>query len=409
MVSSVALILVLGPAASRELPEVRLDDLEPAVARQLAQVRNRLDASAPTATLFGDAARHYHAYGLVAAAEACYRKADSLDPHEFRWPYLLGVLLMEDNRLDEAAQSLQRALDRKDNYYPALIRLAGLYVAQGRSDEAVALVETARRHAPEDPTLLALTGQLALAQGRNAEAVADLTKALELDPRATRLRYLLGMAYRAAGRLDQARVQLTQAGSVDVKPRDPLVDAMLALRQGERSSMIQGHAAFRLGDYVGAAAAYRQAVEQSNGASPDALVHLAVAEGRLGQVEEAIAHLRQAQIRNPTDADVLYNLSAFLARAGRHTEAEPLLRTLVQRVPTDDAARISWGLTLLALNRTDDALAALESVEHVERESCSPVAVGLVALFASIETDIAARARTLERRLRAGPCPASQP
>jgi len=288
--------------------------MEPAVARQLAQVRARLEAGPRSAALYGEAARHYHAYALVAAAEACYREAERLDPDDFRWPYLLGMLALEDHRSDEAARRLERTLAREDKYYPALVRLSGLYLALGRTAEAVPLIETARRHAPEDPALLGLTGELALAQGRNADAVADLVRALEREPRATRLRYVLGMAYRAQGRLDAARAQLAQAGSVGSKPRDPVLEAVLALRQGESSYMLEGHAAFRAGDFGAAATAYRLALEQGDGASLGPLVNLAAAEARLGRVEAAIGLLRRAQALSPGDPSVLSTTSARCSR-----------------------------------------------------------------------------------------------
>lgn len=408
--TGLGLALALLVAAPGDVPLVPLADLEPKVAEQLQGVRARLDRALAKgdmdAALFGEAGRHYQAYALVSAAEACYLRAEQLDPADYRWPYLLGLLLFDDSRLDEAAAAFERALRRPGKYYPALVRLAGVYLTQGRLADAAATLEPAQRHAPDDAALLAAQGQLALAQGRSEEAVRVLTRALERQPRATRLHYSVGMAYRALGRLDEARRQLAQAGSVGVRPQDPLLDEVQSLRLGERSHLLEGHTAFRARDYLSAAAAYRRAVDATGGTSAGALVNLAAAESQLGQSEAALEHLRQAQRLEPGDTAVVYNLGALLLHAGRAGEAEPVLRELVARAPADDPARVVWALALLALGKPTDGLEALEQVTRIESERCAEIRAAVSAVQASSDPALAARGRVLEQRLARGGCPA---
>lgn len=400
-------LLVAG--APGEVPRVVLDGLEPEVAQQLQGVRERLDRAlakgGPAAAVYGEAGRHYQAYGLAAAGEACYRRAEQLDPADYRWPYLLGLLLFDDSRLDDAAAAFERALRRPEKYYPALVRLAGIYLTQGRLADAAATLGPAQRHAPDDAALLAAQGQLALAQGRPEEALRAFTRALERQPRATRLHYSLGMAYRALGRLDEARQQLALAGSVGVRPQDPLLDEVQALRLGERSHLLEGHTAFRARDYQSAAAAYRRALEASGATSVGALVNLAAAESQLGQAAAAVEHLRQAQRLEPGDTAVLYNLGALLLHAGRAGEAEAVLRDLLARAPGDDPARVAWALALLALERPTAALEALEQAGRIESERCAEVRARVASLEAGSDPVLAARARALEQRVLRGACP----
>jgi Flp pilus assembly protein TadD len=344
------------------VPEVSLDGLEAEVARQLGEVRRRLEA-APTgaagAAAFAEAGRHYHAYDMMAPAEACYRNAAALAPEDFRWHYLLGVLHHDAGRLEEALASVGRAVGGPDRYYPGLLRMAALQIALGRPHEAERSLAPARAHAPSDPALLALEGELALALARPQAALAALEEALRREPRATRLHYPLGMAYRALGRLEDARRELARAGPVGVRARDPLLEDVRSLRVGESSFMIEGHRALRAGDAGAAAAAFAQAVAASGGSSVPALLNLATAEARRGRRDEAIAHLAEARRRDPDHPAVLFNLGVLLAQAGRACEAEPLLADLVRRAPGDAEARAEWGLSLVALGRLEDAERAL--------------------------------------------------
>ena len=362
MSAAVALLLAATLVA---VPDVSLDNLDAEVARQLGEVRRRLDTAgtgAAGAAAFAEAGRHYHAYEMHAPAEACYRNAALLAPEDFRWPYLLGVLQQEAGRLEEALASIGRALAAPERYYPGLLRMATLQIALGRPQDAERWLAPARVHAPGDPALLAREGELALATARPQAAAAALEAALRREPRATRLHYLLGMAYRALGRREDALRELARAGPVGVRARDPLLEGVRALRVGESSFMIEGHQALRAGDTDAAAVAFARAAEASGGTSLPALLNLAAAEARRGRRDEAIARLGEARRLDPHHDAVLFNLGVLLAQAGRAAEAEPLLAAVVERAPSDAEARAEWGLALLALGRLDDAQRALAPV-----------------------------------------------
>ena len=403
----VALLLVTAQSSAPallEVPRPELRGVDTAVAAQLQDARAKLDAQiarrSTTAAAFGDTGRLYHAYGLVDAAAACYRNAALLDPTDFRWPYLLGVLFQDHYRLDEAAESLTRALAMPDRYYPAMVRLANIELARGRLDAAAAALAPARAHAPDDPALLAAAGELALARKQYAEAVALLTSALERQPRATRLHYPIGMAYRALGRLTEAREHLARAGEAGIRPLDPIVDEVRALRRGEHVFMMEGHTALRAGDLHGAAAAFAGALDASGGASVAALTNLAAVEARRGRTADALQHLRRAAEIAPQDAEVMFNLGVLLAFLQRHAEAEPLLRQAIERAPDDQPARVALGLTLLALNRHEDGVGMLEAVKAFEPARCADIIAALAAPARSSDESLRRRAAALDARIR---------
>jgi Flp pilus assembly protein TadD len=400
--SLAAFVLLAAPLIA--VPEVSLDGLDEPVARQLRQVRAALDAAprdAAGAAAFGDAGRHYHAYEILAPAEACYRNAAALAPADFRWPYLLGVLQQDAGRLDDARESLMRALSGPERYYPGLLRLAALELAQGRNAEAERWLAPARAHSPEDPALLALEGELALAGGRAEVAAAALEKALRQEPRATRLHYVLGMAYRALARTDDARRELARAGPVGVRARDPLVEGVRALRLGESSYMIEGHQALRAGDLPAAADAFGRAAEASGGTSVPALLNQAAALAQLGRRDEALARLAEARHLDPRHTGVLFNSGVLLVQAGRAVEAEPMFAEVVRQSPGDAEARAEWGLSLAALRRFDEADRALGPLT-LDEGRCRRLRDVLGAVAASEAAAAALRSRT-------SACPAAVP
>lgn len=400
--SLAAFVLAAAPLVA--VPEVSLDGLDEAVARQLRQVRTALHAAprdAAGAAAFGDAGRHYHAYDMVAPAEACYRNAEALAPQDYRWPYLLGVLQHDAGRLDEALASLTRALGGSERYYPGLLRLAEVELARGRAPEAERWLAPARAHAPDDPALLALEGELALAGGRAGAAASALEKALRQEPRATRLHYLLGMAYRALGRAGDAREELARAGPVGVRARDPLLEAVRSLRLGESSYTIEGHEAFRAGDFTAAAAAFGRAVEASGGTSAAALLNLAAALARLGRREEALARLADVLRLDPNHPGARFNSGVLLAQAGRHAEAEPMFAEVVRQSSGDAEARAEWVLSLAALRRFEEAERALGPLT-LDEGRCRRLRETLDAVAAGDATAAPLRART-------GACPATGP
>jgi len=408
VIVAIGLVLTVLATTLVPVPRPALGRMEPVVAKQLADIRAKLDKAIArgnaTGPLFGETGRVYHAYLIVDAAEACYRNAEILEPTEFQWPYLLGVLQQDDNRLDDAAASLERALARPEQYYPAWVRLATVELARGRIDAAATALARVREHAPNDPARLLVEGQVALAQRDYDRALDALTRAVRLQPRANRLHYLIGMTYRAMGNSDAARDELKQSGAVGVRPLDPLIDGVRSLRRGASAYMVDGFAALRAGDNEGAADAFRRAVEIGGSVTVTALVNLAAAESRLGHNGEAIASLNRARQLEPDNVPALYNLGLLLDRESRHAEAEGLFRRAMELSPNDDQVRTALGRTLLARDKPADGLAMLEAIRAIDPADCASTLEALAGVQRSPDAATHERAAALDRRLRAGVC-----
>lgn len=84
-----------------------------------------------------------------------------------------------------------------------------------------------------------------------------------------------------------------------------------------------------------------------------------------GDIARAVAYLRQAAQRAPTDADVRNDLGYALLRAGQFDQALPELATAVELAPDSDKARNN--LLLLLMVRGDEA-----GVSRVARQALVP-------------------------------------
>ena len=163
-------------------------------------------------------------------AEAHLRRAIELRPDNPIPHFNLGTLLSVRTRYGEAEAALRKYLELLPDSPSGLGRLGLLYLLQGRLENAVPLLERARRLPPgpppspggpaptplakaiglveDDPGALMLLGRSLVEQGKPGDAVLALERAAALAPSAVPARFWLVQAYRGAGRDDLAREQL---------------------------------------------------------------------------------------------------------------------------------------------------------------------------------------------------------
>ena len=362
--------LAFGTAAEESagvelLPFVppNLEHLEDAVASQLRETQGLLesilaepDASpAALADAFGQAGRLYHAYELAEPAVLCYANAVRLAPRDYRWTYLLAILDHQEGRIDEAIGGYERALELAPSSLPARVRLGQAYLAARRLDDARAALEGVLEVDAESAAALAALGQVALSEKRYDEAVERLQAALATAPQADRLHHPLGLAYRGLGDMDKAREHLMLRGKVGVKPADPLIDELPALKTGERVFLLRGQMAFRAGRYAAAVEAFRAALEALP-SSVRARVNLGSALAQNGDGDAAVAMYREALELEPDNRTARFNLGVLLAQGGDAAGAAEALARAVELDPADVEARLELARTLRRLERSEQAL-----------------------------------------------------
>lgn len=411
-----------GPivATGRDLlpvPVPTWEDLDPKarelVGRREANLQERLSGGGSPgpglALAYGDLGKVYHAFGYFESAVACYENAGRLSAAEFAWPYLLGRVLAQLERRDEAMAAVERALANQPTSLPARVFLGDLQRTTGRLDEARATYREALRGAPDSAAAWFGLGQVAVLQAEPREAVACFEKALRAQPDANRVHYPLALAYTRLGDQEQARRHLTQRGEAEPVTPDPLLDAVVELnpytwaqrglaalgagRLGRAVPLLRSAAdafpdnvevrlhlaaALALAGSPGEALVHYREALRLQPANPHAHYNLGTLLLELDRVQDAVSHLRKAIDLRPEYPEALLNLAQALRRLGRDEEALAPLDQALRLDPVDLKARVARARVLARLGRCADAVASLDPAGELPRGLAEPDALVLL-------------------------------
>ena len=259
---------------------------------------------------------------------------------------ILGSLLAQEGRLEEAIEHFQRALRYKPGYPEAHFFLGHTFDQQDRLEEAVVEYQKALRFKPmQEQTHIFLAITLAK-QKRSEEAISHYLAALKLNPDSAVTHNNLARIYHTLGKFDAAvehynsalrvnptlaiahnnlGILLLQKGNLAegsrhlrealrLKPKNPETEFNLALALNQQQKW--GEAAVLFKKNIG---------DQPN--NPKAHYEFAVALTHLKQTREAMGQFAQALLLQTNYPDALVGLSWILA-----TESNPEFRNGIEAV-----------------------------------------------------------------------------
>ena len=362
------------PQELQAVPEPDLDDAEEAVRRQIEAQREEVEGlagagAAERGQAYGELGLLYLTYSFLEAAEACFSNARSLQPEDYRWPYLLGYLWQIQGRLEEAAAVLQRTLELRPDDLPSRIRLARVRLELGSPEAAAPLFERVLERDPGSAAALDGLGSVAAARGDSEAAVGFFERALEKQPAATSVHHALGLAYRKLGDLDKARFHLGRGGDAAVQFVDPLLSSVAELGRSAEIFLVRAAQAFAEERYQQAAGYYRRALEIDPANFTTRKAYGFCLE-KLGDVDGAIAELEEA-LRSATSGDeerdvlerseVLRILGGLRVLQGREREAIEVFRQALELDPSRLDTRSKLANALARQGQLEEA------VEHFDR------------------------------------------
>ncbi len=240
---------------------------------------------------------------------------------------------------EKARDYVELLLKREPRHVGARKLLAAVYLEIGQYSNAVPLLRTLQKEAPNDPQVLYQLGLALLGQRRYAAASEALEQA------ATKLgsaeaRYALGMSQLGLGQGDLGVASLEKAFAAD--PGNSTVGTTLATlyaQRGERQKAIQvaeamlkrdpgdltalnfvGAVKGAAGDRAGARAAYQQVLAKDPEFRP-AVLNLARLDVSEGRYDDGRRRLEAMLAKRPKDYSVMFELALLEQRAGRTTEA----------------------------------------------------------------------------------------
>jgi tetratricopeptide (TPR) repeat protein len=147
----------------------------------------------------------------IALYQDCVKKA----PAKARPYNNLGAALMRANRLTEAVEQLQKALDIKPDFVDAHYNLGYALSRQGKLVEGIDQFRETLRLDPDNFEALNNMGVSLAIQGRYKEAVQYLETALNLNPNDADANNNIAMAFYHLGDMEAAARHLTRALSLN--------------------------------------------------------------------------------------------------------------------------------------------------------------------------------------------------
>jgi eukaryotic-like serine/threonine-protein kinase len=263
-------------------------------------------------------------------------------------------------RFDEALAACERAL-RLDpnNYFAWYFKSETLRQARHFAEARATLAEAMRRF-PRERVFLDELGSLEYEQGNDAAAERAFRRSIALEPDAVMAYANLNATLLRQNRSDEA-LRVLQQG-LQVRPSAKLYGNL-------------GNALFLRGDYVGAAAAFQDAVSPTHGAPGnylnwanlgDALRWLPGQEKQARQAYDKARQLIAPRLqRAPDDVLLVSRMGVYAARAGRRNEALELMRRAVALAPGSADVQFRAGLAYELLGERALALTSINTARRL--------------------------------------------
>ncbi len=290
----------------------------PLPAPTLAPADTEATANTPPADPFAEA-RAAEASARPQTAQRLWRAAAQAAP-ESPEPHRALARLAPEKR--DALPHLLWLAGRDEASVADHVAYAEALLALNQADQALSVVELARRRRPADADLMTIEARALLGVGRLSDALA-LREALYAGADGPARRGEMARALAAVGLEDRAEAEWSAA---------------LAASPGDAAL------------WVGNAQAHR-------------------AKRRF---ERAVGVLREARLRFPASVEVLAALAEALEGAGDQAAALEAWDAAMVRSPNDPALADGRARTLLAAGRIDDAMAAWEAAVQAFPEAESP-------------------------------------
>jgi tetratricopeptide (TPR) repeat protein len=286
-------------------------------------------------------------------AEQAIRAGLALAPESAVGHYHLGRMLLDAGKGEEAAASLERAIEVNASFEPAYLALASIYESRQAQDRAVAVLrkylqtvnprnrdirhqlvrlyvaakdyQGARKELndllAEDPSDLDAQLRLALLYGEEKEypkAIDQLTQILKARPTELKIRDYLGFLYEEAK--DTKKAIETYTFNVQLEP-----------------SYFEGHLHlgllfYRLKQFPEAITHLTQALT-INSKQPEAHIVLGLTYLQKDQFDDAARVLEEGISQNPKSADLHFNLGTVYDKLNRFDDVVRVMETAIKLDP----------------------------------------------------------------------------
>jgi len=311
----------------------RLEPAEQLYRQILSTDPQHVDALRMLGVLMGQRGRPQEAAGA-------YGRAAALSPNSAIAHYDCGAALSAVKRYAEAEVEFRRAIELRADFGEAYNGLGSVLLAGGRLEEAETAYRKSCHLLPAAPEPVNNLGNVLRGRGNLDDAIRLLRRAIELESAFPAAHNNLGQALQAKGDVESAIASYQAAVSIDPEFADAwfrlgnallsqrrINEAIPALEQAVRkrpgnalTHHVLGDALREAGRRTDAVAAYRQAVALQNDLA-ESHNNLGNLLQELGQVEEAVKAYRAGLKTKPELPWVHFNLGNALHSLGQYDEA----------------------------------------------------------------------------------------
>ena len=322
-------------------------------AQAIDDYKKALEAEPDSPTIMERLAEIYAKSQRIRDAVAEAQQIIKVDPNNVDARRLLARIYVRTLGDTNAGAAQQENLARAVEQFQAILKiepddsfsalwLARLYRFENRHDEAEKVLRGVLEHDSENGPALEQLSQLLVDEGRSQDAIDLLEKAAS-DSSSPDVYDLLGDAY--SQQKNYAKAEIAYQKAVDEDPDDP----------GHRHGLAQ--ALLSQDKYAEALTQYTKLAEREPGTAENYL-RIAQLDRRLGKFAEAEASLLKAKQLSPGSLEVLYNEALLYEDQGRYDDAVKVL--------TDAIAGIK---SQAATEDNTNALSILyEQLGHADRE-----------------------------------------
>lgn len=320
-----------------------------------------------------------------------YARAVYLEPGLPLYHFNLALALRKIGSFERALEEFEHAARLQPGSVLAGKRLAEIQSLLGHHTEALALIETLLRGAPQDHGAWELKAQLLLKLMRPAEAVAPARLAVELEPDCPVAHAYLAEALHASKQLIEAGA--AYAETLARSPFEAVYHMNHGTLQRDLGQLAAAEQSFRraielspefalahrnLGEaladarrFAEAAAAFQKARELD---PADSSAHWRFGDMALKRRQFDLAEraYRDALEVSPTDPDAFYGLGEVHRLQRRPTDAERSYRKAIELRPSYAAAHTALGIVFYDRGEVDEAERLYRRAIELDPESSAP-------------------------------------
>lgn len=300
-----------------------------------------------------------------------------------QWHYFWGQQAVQSGNWQSATENFEQALDLKEDYTEAALKLGETYGEIGKYPEAITQFDTLLEQQPKTAAAYRERGEIQFATGEYQSAIADYNEALKLDPKDGETYNHRGDAQVELGQYEAAiadyrqaiRLQPNQAqgyinlGSVffvqgkleaAVKELDKAIEA-----ESNHLSAHVNRGSYRsvLGDQDGAEQDWERALELPVRTAKD-YASRGYAKSRLDQKQDAIADYNQALTINPQLTRAHTNLGGVFYEQGEIEQARQSFDQALKINPNSTNAYLLRGELLAYQGQQADFEGALKDYDR---------------------------------------------